>query len=456
MTKNYWILLAQAIMLFLINIDYGAANLAIVTIASEFASPITLMQWVLSAYVVGWGMFLIPAGRLSELYGLRRICLFGLSLFALSSLLAGMAPAAYILILSRLLKGVGGALVVPTLYALTYTNFPEDMRGFAVGIVSLAVGVGAAFGPSLGAFFIEYTTWRWIFLLNVPLCCFAGSIIFMILPKEPSKCLDEPFDWLGMIFINICVASIILTMKYAFSLQGWILLVMLIIASCTGLFVKQQAKSEFPLLDLTLFFNRMFMASNITFAIQQYHFATFSFLISIYMQQSLHLDAYTAGTIFLLTTVTFSVVSPIAGRLSDKFDIRLPIGVGYAFIIIADALIIELMRFQGNLYLYTLMLCMGIGMGGTFSALNTAMLHAVEDDKISSASGLLTTWALLANSIGIVLTSLYLEHQLALGLPLPYVLSHIFTVNIGLGLVGFVINYLWIKKPLRFGFPLHR
>jgi len=186
-SNHAFLLTALSIMFFLINVDYTAMNLTLPTLVSVFKTNLSTMQWVLSGYVLAWALAIVPAGKLTDILGSKRLCLTGLFLFGFASLLGGLANTAEWVIFSRVLQGVSGALFTPSIYAMIFQHFPPEKRGFAMGMISLGVGAGAAFGPSFGGILLTLFGWRSVFFINLPICLVCFSIIYS---QAQGKVLD--------------------------------------------------------------------------------------------------------------------------------------------------------------------------------------------------------------------------------------------------------------------------
>jgi len=174
--RSWMVLLSIGVLLFLINIDYTAVNLTLVPIAEEINADLNSLQWLLSAYVLVWAACVIPAGRVADLYGRRTTLIIGLILFMGGSCLTGLGHSLEVLILGRVLQGIGAAIFSAPSWAVIFTTAPPEKQGLVMGIVLSFCGLGLATGPTLAGFIIEEANWRWIFYINIPL----GIIVIAI------------------------------------------------------------------------------------------------------------------------------------------------------------------------------------------------------------------------------------------------------------------------------------
>lgn len=412
-SQRTWVLFAICILALMVQVDYTAVNVGLESMSQAVHSNLTTIQWVLSAYVLAWGAILIPAGRLSDLYGKRRLFLIGNVLFLIGSACAGFAHSAGFLIGSRVIQGAGGALYLPALYTLIFTAYPEQERGKAMGILSAAFAVGMAIGPTLGGILIHWLSWRYIFFINIPLGFAVIGIILATVPKEPRKLLDEKMDMFGAIFI---AATFVLLMfgidnlktagVYSSSTMGIFLLAGIMII----LLVIWQNRARYPILNLNLFRNRTFVGCVSCYVLLGYNFAAILIIGGLYLQNTLEFSSLETGLIFLAMTIAFGVLSVYGGRLCDRFDKRIPIVSGGVATIIANVLFINL-GVDSPVWLITLMFAMaGMGFGLAFPGLNMMMMACVNDDELNSASGTFNMFGCLGNSTGLILSAVSIVH----------------------------------------------
>lgn len=350
------LLIALSVMFFLINVDYTAMNLTLPTLVNAFDTNLSTVQWVLSGYVLAWAVVIVPAGKLTDFYGAKRLCLVGLSLFAVASLISGLANTASLVIWGRVLQGIAGALFTPGIYACIFQNFPEERRGFAMGMVSLGVGAGAAFGPSFGGVLLTWFGWRSVFFVNLPICLFCFSIIY-----SQAKTVATDAN-------------------------------------------ASEKLSYFKLFHIprNLFKNKAFLGCAIPMGMEQIAFATIFVVSGIYMQYHLHYSAWTASMMYLPMTCLFGVIAAMSGKFIDKIGVRSPAIYGLLLMVVGIYGYGLVESFEGIPYFQTTLIIAGIGMGFAFAALNTAVVKVVEAHQVGIASSVFILFALLGNSIGVM------------------------------------------------------
>ena len=277
---------------FVTPFDLSAVNIALPTLAEEFSMDAIQMGWVSTAYLLASAVFLVPFGRIADIYGRKKVFAAGLSIFTLASFLMIFAPSALAVILLRVLQGFGSAMIFGTAVAILTSVTPPEHRGKALGIYTTAVYLGLSMGPFLGGILTDRFGWRSIFFVNIPIGILAVALIFLFLKGEWADCRGERFDLGGSIQYGLTLICVM----YGFSLlpdrEGFILLiagaVMLVV------FIAREFRISYPLWNIRLFAkNRVFLFSNLAALIN--YGATFAvtFFLSLYLQ---YIHGYSPGT----------------------------------------------------------------------------------------------------------------------------------------------------------------
>lgn len=406
--QRRWILFSICMLAVMLTADYTAINIAIPAMSETFNTNLTTIQWVLSAYMLAWGTLVIPAGRLSDLYGKRRLFLIGTTLFTFSSALCGLAPNAWFLIASRVLQGIGGALLLPSLYTLVFTAYPESQRGKAMGIFTAALSVGMAIGPTMGGMLTHYLSWRYIFLVNLPLGICSILILFFSVAKEPKKLLDEPMDILGSIFQALIIVLFMFgidQVKQVGITAPITLAIFSAVIILLPIFIFMEKSKKHPILRMSLFSNKPFLGCILSYILMGYNFAAILIIGALYLQNALNYTAFEAGLTFLAMTVSFGILSVYGGRLADRVQKRIPIIAGGIGMIIAT-FCFSLLNLSSPLWIILSVLALaGLGFGLAFPALNLAMMSSVKDEELNVASGTYNMFGTIGNTIGLILSA---------------------------------------------------
>ncbi|RPI40584.1 MAG: MFS transporter [Methanoregulaceae archaeon] len=378
---------------FLTPFDLSAVNIALPTLAREFSMDAIQMGWVSTSYLLASAVFLVPLGRIADIYGRKRVFATGLSIFTLASFLMILAPSALAVILLRILQGFGSAMIFGTAVAILTSVTPPEQRGKALGIYTTAVYLGLSMGPFLGGILTSLFGWRSIFAVNVPIGVFTVALILLFLKGEWADCRGERFDLGGSIQYGLTLICVM----YGFSLLPEREGLILVIAGAVMLavFISRELRISEPLWNIRLFVkNRVFLFSNMAALIN--YGATFAvtFFLSLYLQYIKGFSPEYAGMILVVQPVVMALVSPAAGRISDRIEPGKIASAGMAMTALGLVLLTLIGSDTSLLMVVGILVILGIGLG-LFSSPNTnAIMGSVERTSYGVASGTLGTMRL--------------------------------------------------------------
>ncbi|MGQ9498275.1 MAG: MFS transporter [Desulfotomaculales bacterium] len=382
----------------------SSINVALPLISEEFVLSAVLMSWVPVSFILSASMFLVPCGRLADIYGRKKIFFWGTVVYTLFSLLSAVASSGVMLIAFRFLQGIGGAMIFGTGVAILTSVFPPQERGKALGINVAAVYTGLSLGPFAGGFLTHLFGWRSIFLANVPLGLLVMLLVWLKLKGEWAEARGEAFDIWGAVIYSLALVATI----YGFSvLPGGtgMLLVALGIAGIAG-FIAWESRAQNPVLDVSLFrHNRVFAFSSLAALI--HYCATFAvaFLMSLYLQYIKGLTPEGAGTVLAAQPVVMALFSPFAGRLSDRIEPRVVASLGMSLTVVGLLVLVFLGSETPFGIIVAGLVLLGIGFA-LFSSPNTnAIMSAVHRRFYGVAAGTAGTMRMLGQmlSMGIVM-----------------------------------------------------
>lgn len=428
--QKYGLLFAIGLMALIINIDYTAVNLALAPVARDFHLGVHDVDWLLSGYILAWAALVIPAGRAVDLYGPRKLCLLGLALFLVSSLLAGYAINETVLVISRVLQGIAGGLYVPALYGLISVYFPVEKRGSAMGILSLGAGLGLGFGPTFGGVIIHLLDWRWIFFVNVPIALVAIFVLWSTPEKSNTGNDHGTIPKLASTFLSLAVVSVTFAldqiMQHGIHSSVFIGALLCALLMFIG-FVYRQKHATTPLIAWRLFKNKRYVGVLTALVLEQYSFAAIVVTVGIFLQKVMGVSSFDAGIIFLALTLAFGIAAPITGRLTDAYGVRIFAVTGMLILAFSTMLFAFAANHPTMLSTIIILVVMGIGMGLAFSSLNTGITTTVEQSDIGMASGIFLMLGLIANALGVLVSTALYEnmsyHYLVNHLSAPVVAS---------------------------------
>jgi EmrB/QacA subfamily drug resistance transporter len=384
-------------------LDGSVVNAALPAIRKDFGGGLAGQQWVVTGYLLTLGSLLVVGGALGDRFGRRRMYVIGLVGFSTTSALCGIAPGIGVLAAARLLQGVAGALMVPASLAMLSSVFAPSDRAAAIGRWSGLAGVATALGPFLGGWLIDIGSWRWIFLINVPLAVVAARLAVRWVPDTRSD--DRaPLDFLGAGLLSFGLAGVVYALvegpgahwrasDIGVGVGGVVLLVA---------FVVVEATRRHPMVPLSLFSNRTFAGTNlVTFVVWGAIGAVF-FLLTLQLQTTLGYSALEAGAASLPISVSLLLFSQHSGALAQRIGPRLQMTVGPMLIGVGFAL---LSRVQpGRSYLTTVLpgiLVLACGMTATVAPLTATVLGAVSERHSGLGSAINNATARIASLLAI-------------------------------------------------------
>jgi EmrB/QacA subfamily drug resistance transporter len=381
----------------------SSVNVAFPAIQKEFHIDAVLLAWLATSYILSAAVFLVPFGKASDILGRRKFYIIGIVVFTVSSLVAALAINAPMLILCRIMQGMGSAMIFATGIAIATSVFPPAERGKAIGIIVAAVYIGLSVGPFLGGVLTHMYGWRSVFGLMVPM---GGITTYLAVTRLKSEWADaggEKLDLLGSLLYGISITAIMIGLSSSLSVASVSLL-------CLGfiflvLFIFWELRAKVPVLDIKMFtMNRAFAFSSLAALIN--YSATFAttFILSLYLQYIKGFTPSMAGLVLIAQPLTMAVCSPIAGRLSDRIEPQKIASVGMG-ITAVGLLGLTLLGFQTSLlYIVSDLLIIGLGFGLFSSPNMNAIMSSVEKKSYGVASGVVGSMRMLGQmfSMGIV------------------------------------------------------
>jgi EmrB/QacA subfamily drug resistance transporter len=391
---------------FMVILDVAIVNVALPSIKTDLGFSQENLQWVISAYAILFGGVLLLGGRLADLLGRRRLFVAGLALFAVSSLLCGLAWSEASLIGFRAVQGLGGALLAPAALSLLMTTFAEGReRNLALGIYGAASGSGAAAGVLLGGLLTSYLSWSWIFFINVPVGVAAIALTPVLLRESRAELEHRHFDFAGAASVTAGLMLLVYAMTRATS-DGWgststLGLLAGAVALIAG-FVAIEFRSRYPLLPLRIFRSRNLSAANGAMAIVGGVAFSEFFLLTLYLQDVLNYSAVESGLAFVAFAGTVVVISNVAQWVTGRLGVRPTLTFGLLLSALSVGLLTRL-PVHGVYFrdLFPAFVLGGAGMGLSFVPVTIASLTGVERADAGVASGLINTSRQIGGAIGL-------------------------------------------------------
>jgi EmrB/QacA subfamily drug resistance transporter len=418
MARKWWTLLVVCLAIFMLLLDVTIVNVALPSIQKELGSSFEDLQWVVDAYALALAAVLLASGSLGDLLGRRSVFVIGLVVFSLASLLCGLSGSPLMLNLSRALQGAGGAMMFANSLALIAQEFPANERGTALGIWGATTGFAVAVGPLVGGALTDAFGWEWIFLVNVPIGVLTLGLTLMRV-RDSERDPTARIDWLGLVTFSAGLSCLVFALIRGND-EGWgsTTIVALLVAGALLLaaFTVVERRQDQPMLDLRLFRIPTFTGAQIVaFTLHASMFSMFLY-ITLYMQNILGYTPLESGLRFLPISVLSFLAAPVAGKLVERYPVRLFLTAGLALIGLG---LVEMHGVKPSDDWTTLLpgfILAGIGIGFVNPPLAAAAIGVVEPRRSGAASGVNSTARQVGTAVGIAGLGAILQSKLSHGL----------------------------------------
>jgi MFS family permease len=392
----------------------SAVNLALPAIGKDLNANAIQLGWVISSFILSSAIFLMPFGRFADITGRKKIFTYGIILFGVSTSLIIFCRTINELIILRVIQGVSSSMIFGTSLAIITSVFEPGERGRAMGITVTSTYLGLSCGPVIGGLLTQYFGWRSIFAFLVPFAVVALVLIKRRIKTEWADASGDRFDTLGAVIYGVALSAFMYGFSKLPSLQGWIFAGAGVLTAILFLFVEK--KSTNPVFDINLVLrNRVFAFSGIAALIHYSATSATGFFISLYLQYLKGFDARTAGLIMISQPVVMTLLSPVAGRMSDRRNPGIIASVGMGLTAAGLILLCFIDRSTSPFLIVALLLMMGTGFGLFSSPNSNAIMSSVEKKHLGVASGAVGTMRMVGQmmsmGIAMMLISLYIGKQ---------------------------------------------
>ena len=408
------VLVATSFAAFLTPFLGSAMNLALPAIGKEFNASAIELGWIMSSYILATAIFLLPFGRLGDIVGRKKIFSFGILLFTVSTFLIIFSWSITALIFFRILQGLSSAMIFGTSMAIVTAVFKPGERGRAMGINVTSTYLGLSVGPIIGGLLTQHLGWKSIFIFLVPLGITSLILIKRKMKTEWADAAGEKYDWKGSIIYGCALLAFMYGFSILPSVTGWVCLTAGLLLAILFLFVEFRVAN--PVFEFRLVFrNRVFAFSAIASLINYSATSAIGFFISLYLQYLKDFDARTAGLIMISQPVAMTLLSPVAGKLSDKKNPGIIASTGMAITSFGLVLLCFINEHTHIVYLIALFILLGVGFGLFSSPNSNAIMSSVEKKHLGTASGVVGTMRMVGQmmsmGIAMMLLSLYIGKE---------------------------------------------
>jgi EmrB/QacA subfamily drug resistance transporter len=463
-SENKWIILALlALSQFMVVLDVAIVNVALPSINRELHFATGGLQWVITAYTLTFGGFLLLGGRAADLLSRRRVFMVAVSFFTLASLACGLAQSDTMLIITRAIQGLGAAIMSPAALSIVLSEFKEGKeRNTALGVWAAVSSGGAAAGVLLGGVLTQYLNWRWNFFVNVPVGIIVVLASARLLPHHIGEENEKiKLDLPGAVLATSGLMSLVYGLSRA-PVLGWgsatvIGFILFGIALLAG-FIWNERTTDQPLMPLSIFKIRNVLGGNLAFIVIACTLFSMFFFLTLYVQTVLNYTPVKAGVSFLPVTIVVAIVSTIVAKGVSKIGFKPFLAAGPVMIAAGLFVISHTMKVGGDYWhnVFPGLIVFASGMGLTFVSGTLAATSGVPKRLSGLASGLLNTSQQVGGAIGLAILSAVafstIKAETSAGGPANYAQVHGFqagmAVGIGLALAAFVVVMLVVKNEI--------
>lgn len=404
--RRIGILMICSMTLFMVGLDITAVNVALPSIGEQLGASLSGLQWTVSAYTVVMASLLLFSGSMADRLGRKRTLVLGLSVFSLASLLCSLAPTVELLIVFRVLQGVGASMLNPVAMSIITNTFTDPReRAQAVGVWGAVFGASMALGPILGGALVSSVGWAWIFLINIPLGLAAIALTLRFVP-ESKAAHPRRFDPVGQVLVVVLLASVTYGIIEAPD-AGWTSPTILAVfaaasAALVGLLRYEPGRKE-PLIDLR-FFRSVPFSSSIALSVAAFAaFGGFLFLNTLYLQDVRGFSPVQAGIAIVPVALMTIVFSPVSGRMVGRRGPRRPLVIAGITLALACLTLVDIGPSTPTAWLIAAYIVFGIGFGFVNAPITNAAVSGMPREQAGVAAALATTSRQFGQAIGVAI-----------------------------------------------------
>jgi EmrB/QacA subfamily drug resistance transporter len=446
-SRKWWVFIVVGIGTFMSALDASVVNIIVPVLRAYFKSDVASVEWVVVIYLLVVSSLLLTFGRLGDLRGHKGMYAGGFLIFVTASAVCGLSPTVTVLVAARTVQAIGAGMLFANAPAILTRSFPPQQRGQALGLQAMMTYLGLTVGPSLGGWLTQSISWRAVFYINLPIGLLAFILSLVFIPADrPDAGLTERFDLPGALLFAAGLASLLLGLNQG-DAWGWTSPAVLICAAAAlvllGIFLRVETRSPSPMLDLSLFNQRVFSASTASAVLNYVCLYCVIFLMPFYLLQGRGLNPAQAGLILTAQPIVMAIVAPVSGSLSDRIGSRLLSTLGMLVMAAGIFLLSLLKPDAANPAILIGLAVTGLGTGIFISPNTSALMGSAPRQRQGIASGILATARNVGMVLGVGLAGAILTSVMArsVGNKALFTAVHAgLLVGAGLAVVGAVIS----------------
>jgi EmrB/QacA subfamily drug resistance transporter len=437
-------LAAMGLAVLVIANDFTALSIALPAIENDLDSDVTTTQWVINGYALVFGILIVTGGRLADMFGRRRIFFIGSAIFAFFSVLAGLADDVWLLLASRGIMGIGGAMMWPAILGMTYSIVPRSRAGIAGGLILGMAGFGNAVGPLLGGVLTDLASWRWIFFLNLPIAAFAAFVTWRVVPGTRVEGAERRLDYGGIVTLSVALMALLVALDLG-SDEGWTdpVILGLFAISAIGLLsfgAIERSVGDRALVPKDVMQNRAFFTAGLATLLMSAIFFAALLYLPQFMTKELGFSPIEAGLGLLPMMCMFALASFVAGPLYSRVGPKLIVSLGATCLVVGMFLLSFVDTIDAYQGLVIGMLVVGTGIGLFYSSITTVAITALDESRASLGGAIIYMFQIGGGAVGLGLNTALVvtASSLADGI------SVAFLVDTVLALGGLVVVVLFV------------
>ncbi|WP_298769795.1 MFS transporter [uncultured Shewanella sp.] len=437
-------LLAMVLSVLMIANDFTAFAVALPIMGQEFQAGINKTQWIINGYTLMFGVLIVTGGRLADRIGRRKALMIGISIFTVFSVLATLVSGIFGVIVCRILMGIGGALMWPAILGIVFGLMPSHRAGLAGALVIGTAGFGNAMGPMLGGVLTDLLSWRWIFLINLPIAVIVFLLVYTLIEDDKPIDQNEPIDYAGVLTLSIALMALLLALDFGIGL-GWedpfiVSLFVIFFVVIVAFFYIEYKVGQYALIPTDMVRNYPFMSAGLATLMMSAIFFAVLVYLPLFFSQTMQYSAMKSGVGLLPVMLTFALASFFAGALYEKLGAKLILSVGSACLALGMFLLSSLTMHTSYASMLLGMFILGMGVGLFYSTITTAALTVVPQKRAGLAGGIIFMFQIAGGSIGLGLNTAIVSQyqQLSEGINMAFKVNGVFSI------FGLIICLLWI------------
>ncbi|AVB09220.1 MULTISPECIES: MFS transporter [Bacillus] len=431
-SKKEWALIVSLLLgAILVPINSTMIAVALSSISRSFSESIASITWVVTVYLIVMAVTQPIAGKLGDMYGNKKMYLWGVGLFLIASLGCALSPSLFLLIFFRALQAAGGALLTPNSIAIIRHVVSEKRLPKVFGFFGLGAGLGAALGPFIGSLLIESFSWHSIFWVNIPFLAIALVTALVMFPKYKEETSDAPLDIIGSVLLAGSIVSIILLTKNESSLGYWVYALLILIF--VPLFFRRELRTKHPIIDFDLFKNTTFTSANLSVLLSNLMMYAVLLIMPLFMTGHFSMNTSHSGMALSVFSVFMSASNWGGAQLHQKWGARRMIFLSFGLMAVANLLFLLLVYSHSVPFLMASLIVGGIASGAGLTSMQVSSLATVEPGMSGIASGIFSTFRYFGSIISSALIGLISGFHI------------LFMILIGVSVIGLFVS-LGIKS----------